>query len=156
MALIGRLFPILLGYLAAALTAGMILIAIELHGLSEIAPVDLNLLALVGAGFLAISGFALLRALIVFTITEAFCVGGMPAYAALGGLGIIGLAYYMGVVPNAPQGRVLPTLGIMAGTGIVAGIVYWSIAGRKAGVWRGLLRKSPPPSQTHSLSIPET
>jgi hypothetical protein len=40
-------------------------------------------------------------------------------------------------------------LEIMTGAGIVAGIVYWLIAGRNAGAWR-----NPPPPRTPPPPLP--
>ena len=59
---------------------------------------------------------------------------------AVGG-GVVGLACYLGLVPFDPatlrfDGIVRRHLEIMTGAGIVAGLVYWMIAGRNAGAWR--------------------
>jgi hypothetical protein len=75
---------------------------------------------------------------------------------AVGG-GVVGLACYLGLVPFDPatlrfDGIVRRHLEIMTGAGIVAGIVYWMIAGRNAGAWRTPRRvlpsapPQPPPS----------
>ena len=63
----------------------------------------------------------------------------MLAYAVGGA--IVGLACYLGLVPFDPDtlqfdGIVRRHLEIMTGAGIVAGLVYWMIAGRNAGAWR--------------------
>ena len=44
-------------------------------------------------------------------------------------------------------GGVRREVEIMAGAGIIAGLVYWLIAGRNAGAWRvpPLPRRQPPP-----------
>src|SRR5215216_5066969 len=76
MALIGRLVVILFGFLAACLVAGMIVVGAVLFpeftdlGTGPIDPSALNVV--LGFGFIFISGFALLPALIVVAITEAF------------------------------------------------------------------------------------
>ena len=54
---------------------------------------------------------------------------------------LVGLACYLGLVPFDPEtlrfdGIVRRHLEIMTGAGIVAGLVYWMIAGRNAGAWR--------------------
>src|SRR6266478_5283813 len=99
MALIGRLFVILFGFLAACLVAGMIVV------------------------------------------------------------GVVGLACYLGLVPFDPatlrfDGIVRRHLEIMTGAGIVAGLVYWMIAGRNAGAWRERPPAPPPlpPLPSHSPS----
>jgi hypothetical protein len=148
MALIGRLFVILFGFLAACLVAGMIVvIAVLFPEFSDLGagPVDPGALNIVlGFGFIFISGFALLPAMIVAAITEAFYIRGALTYAVGGGL--VGLACYLGLVPFDPatlrfEGIVRRHLEIMTGAGIVGGLVYWMIAGRNAGAWR----KPPPP-----------
>jgi hypothetical protein len=44
----------------------------------------------------------------------------------------------------------------MTGAGIVAGLVYWMIAGRNAGAWREPPRseRPPPPLPSHTPSPP--
>jgi hypothetical protein len=162
MALIGRLFVILFGFFAACLVAGMIVVAAVLFPeLSDLGggPVDPAVLNIVlGFGFIFISGFALLPALLVAAITEAFYIRSVLAYAVGGGL--VGLACYLGLVPFDPatlrfDGIVRRHLEIMTGAGIVAGLVYWMIAGRSAGAWRQPPRRlsPPPPLPSHSTSL---
>src|SRR4030081_3507937 len=163
MSLIGRLFVILFGFLAACRVAGMIVVgAVMFPEFSDLGmgPVDPGALNIVlGFGFIFISGFALLRAMIVVAITEAFYVRGALTYAVGGGL--VGLACYLGLVPFDPatlrfDGIVRRHLEIMTGAGIVAGVVYWMIAGRNAGAWREPLPAlpPPPPMPSHSPSPP--
>jgi hypothetical protein len=165
MALIGRLFVILFGFFGACVVAGMIVVgAIMFPEFSDLGagPVDPGALnILFGFGFIFVSGFALVPAMIVALITEAFNIRGALTYAVGGG--IVGLACYLGLVPFDPQtlrfeGIVQRHLEIMTGAGIVAGVVYWMIAGRNAGAWRvppPRLRPPPPlPSQTPSPPAP--
>ncbi|HKS17576.1 MAG TPA: hypothetical protein VJS63_00020 [Bradyrhizobium sp.] len=161
MALIGRLFVILLAFLAACLAAGMIVVGAVLFpefsdlGTELIDPSALNVV--LGFGFIFISGFALLPALIVVVVTEAFYVRGALTYAVGGGL--VGLACYLGLVPFDPEtlrfdGIVRRHLEIMTGAGIVAGLVYWLLAGRSAGAWREPPRPLRPPPPLPSASRP--
>ena len=149
MALIGRLFVILFGFLAACLVAGMIVVgAVLFPEFSDLGagPVDSGALNIViGFGFIFISGFALLPAMIVVLITEAFYIRSALTYAVGGA--IVGLACYLGLVPFDVEqfrfeGIVRRHLEIMTGAGILAGVVYWMIAGRNAGAWRA---QPPPP-----------
>ena len=158
MAVIGRLFVILFGFLAASLVAGMIVVGAvlfpEFSDLGDV--VDQSALNIVlGFGFIFVSGFALLPAMLVVAITEAFYVRGALTYAVGGGL--VGLACYLGLVPFDPEtfhfeGIVRRHLEIMTGAGIIAGLVYWMIAGRNAGAWRRPPRplKPPAPPRSHS------
>jgi hypothetical protein len=161
MALIGRLFVILFAFLAACLVAGMIVVGAVLFpeftdlGAGPIDPSALNVV--LGFGFIFISGFALLPALLVVAITEAFCIRGVLAYAVGGGL--VGLACYLGLVPFDPDtmrfdGIVRRHLEIMTGAGIVAGLIYWMIAGRNAGAWREPLHLRQPPPVPSNLRPP--
>ncbi len=165
MALIGRLFVILFGFLAACLVAGMIVVgAVLFPEFSDLGSGPVNsgsLNIMLGFGFIFISGFALLPAMIVAAITEAFCIRGALTYAVGGGL--VGLACYLGLVPFDPatlrfDGIVRRHLEIMTGAGIVAGVVYWMIAGRNAGAWREPPRSvtPPPPLPSHSPSPPSS
>ena len=153
MALIGRLIVILFGFLAACLVAGIIVAgAVLFPDLSDIgtAPIDQGAFDIVvGFSFIFISGFALLPAMIIAVITEAFNIRSVLAYSVGGGF--VGLACYLGLVPFDPdtlrfEGIVRRHLEIMTGAGIVAGVIYWMIAGRNAGAWR--LPPPPLPSQS--------
>src|SRR6266702_299630 len=161
MALIGRLFVILFGFLAACLVAGMIVVgAVLFPEFSDLGtgPVDPGALNIVlGFGFIFISGFALLPAMIVVAITEAFHIRGVLTYAVGGA--VVGAACYLGLVPFDPdtlhfEGIVRRHREIMTGAGIVAGRGYGMIAGRNAGAWRTPPRRSmpPPPLSSHSSS----
>ena len=162
MSLIGRLFVILLGFLAASLVAGAIVVgAVLFPALSDFAdgPIDPSALNIVlGFGFIFVSGFALLPAMIVVAITEAFYIRSVLAYAVGGG--VVGLACYLGLVPFDPatlrfDGIIRRHLEIMTGAGIVAGLVYWMIAGRNAGAWREPRRPLPPARRRSLRRHPE-
>src|ERR1700733_11248817 len=85
MALTGRLIVILFGFAAACLVAGMIVVvAVLFPEFSELGagPIDSGALnIIIGFGFIFISGFALLPAMIVVLITEAFYIRGALTYA---------------------------------------------------------------------------
>ena len=151
MALIGRLFVILFAFLASCLVAGMIVVGAVLFpeftdlGIGNI---DSAINVIVGIGFIFISGFALLPATIVALITEAFAIRSVLVYAIGGAL--VGAACYLGLIPFDTEtmhfdGIIRRHLEIMTGAGIVAGLVYWLIAGRNAGAWRLPPPRRPPP-----------
>jgi hypothetical protein len=163
MALIGRLFVILFAFLFACLAAGMIVVGAVLYPeFSDLGsgPIDQGAFNVVlGFGFIFLSGFALLPALIVVLITEAFYIRSVLTYA-IGGA-IVGAACYLGLVPFDPDtmrfdGIVRRHLEILTGAGIVAGLVYWMIAGRSAGAWREPRTplRPPPPLPAHSRPQP--
>jgi hypothetical protein len=159
MSLIGRLIVIVIGFLAACFVGGMIVVvALLFPEFADLGagPVDESTVdVLLGFGFIFVSGFALLPALVIVAITEAFYIRSALAYAVGGGL--VGLACYLGLVPFHPEtfqfeGIVRRHLEIMTGAGIVAGVVYWMIAGRNAGLWRQPppTRRPPPPLPSQS------
>jgi hypothetical protein len=159
MALIGRLFVILFAFLAACFVAGMIVVgAIMFPEFSDLGagPVDPGVLnVMLGFGFIFVSGFALVPAMVVVAITEAFYIRSAMTYAVGGAL--VGLACYLGLVPFDTgqlrfEGIVRRHLEIMIGAGIIAGVVYWMIAGRNAGAWRVPRRalRPPPPMPSQS------
>ncbi|QPF85047.1 hypothetical protein IC762_01540 [Bradyrhizobium genosp. L] len=162
MALIGRLFVVFFAFLMACFVAGAIVVGAVLY--PEISDfggqIDQSAINIVlGFGFIFISGFALLPALIIVLITEAFYIRSILAYAVGGAL--VGAACYLGLVPFDPdtmhfEGIVRRHMEIMTGAGIVAGLVYWLIAGRNAGAWREPRRALPPPPPLPSQSRPQT
>ena len=161
MPLIGRLFVVFFAFLAACFVAGMIVVVAVLYPEfsdfgGEIDQSAINVL--LGFGFIFLSGFALLPALIIVLITEAFYIRSMLAYA-LGGA-IVGAACYLGLVPFDTatmhfDGIIRRHLEIMTGAGIVAGLIYWMIAGRSAGAWREPRPPLRPPPPLPSQSRPQ-
>ncbi|MBN8968690.1 MAG: hypothetical protein J0G95_09550 [Rhizobiales bacterium] len=152
MALIGRLFAIFFGFFAACFVAGMVAVVTLLFPeMTDVSLRDMNgdvIDVMIGFGFLLVGGFALVPALFLILITEAFSIRTILAYAILGGLA--GLCSYLAFIPFDPatmtfDGIIRRHLEIMVGSGILGGVVYWVIAGRNAGVWRGEPPSRPPP-----------
>ncbi|MGJ5048138.1 hypothetical protein ACQR09_13790 [Bradyrhizobium oligotrophicum] len=152
MALIGRLIVIAFAFLAACFLAGLIVVtAILFPEFSDLGngPIDQGAFeVIIGFGFIFVSGFALIPALLIALITEAFSIRSVLAYA-IGG-GVVGAACYLGLVPFDPEtfrfeGIVRRHLEILTGAGIVGGLAYWLIAGRNAGRWREPSPPLPPP-----------
>lgn len=152
MSLIGRLFVIAFAFLVACFIAGAIVVVAILF--PEVSSIDVTgidpeaLNVVLGFGFIFVSGFALIPAIAVVTITEAFDVRGVLAYA-IGGAAV-GLACYLGLVPFDTEamrfdGIVRRHLEVVTGAGIVGGLVYWLIAGRNAGRWKQPRTVSSPP-----------
>jgi hypothetical protein len=163
MSLIGRLFVVFFGFLAACFVAGMIVVVAVLY--PEFSDLDTGMIdqgainVVLGFGFIFLSGFALLPALIVVLITEAFYIRSVLAYSVGGA--IVGAACYLGLIPFDTNtlkfdGIVRRHLEIMTGAGIVAGLIYWLIAGRSAGAWREQRPplRPPPPMPSHSPPQP--
>ena len=150
MAVIGRLFAIFLGFLAACFVAGAVVIyAIFFPEMNDVSlDFDQGAINLIlGFGFILVSGFALMPALIMALVTEAFSIRHSLAYAVAGG--IAGLCCYLAFIPFDTvnmtfNGIIRRHLEVMVGAGILGGVIYWMIAGRNAGAWR-TSPLSPPP-----------
>ena len=142
MALIGRLFAIFFGFLAACFVAGAVIVYALLFPEMDMQSLEVDSSAvnlILGFGFVLISGFALLPALIAVLITEAFSIRHILAYAVAGG--IAGLCCYLAFIPFDTvtmtfEGIIRRHLEVMVGSGILGGVIYWVIAGRNAGAWR--------------------
>jgi hypothetical protein len=143
MALLLRIVVIFAGFLLASLAAAVVVIGAVLY--PELSGVELNLdestaRIIVSLGFIFVSGFALLPALVMALITEAFALRSILVYAVSGA--VVGGACYLSLTPWDPatmhfQGLDRRELEVMIGAGVVAGLVYWLVAGRRAGLWRG-------------------
>jgi hypothetical protein len=150
MALIGRMFAVFFGFIAACIVASIVVLwALLFPEMSDVSmDVDQGAINMVlGFGFILISGFALLPAAIIALITEVFSIRHILAYAVGGALA--GLFCYLGFIPFDTvnmtfNGIVRRHLEVMVGAGVLGGVVYWMIAGRNAGGWRATTAAPPP------------
>ena len=142
MALIGRIFVVLIAFLVASALGGLVLAL-------GLLPADFDEflmmpgghagfgIAVAISGFL-ISGYALLPAMLFILIAEAFRLRSFLWYAAFGA--VLALLITQGSnlwIVSAPG----YSLGghdreVFAAAGIAAGLAYWAMAGRRAGAWR--------------------
>jgi hypothetical protein len=131
---VNRLLTILLGYVAATLAGSVIPIGgyLLLGYISYGKDVEPLLIPVVAFAFVSAAGLSLLPALTIIALTEAFSVQAVSAYVLLGILVFIGCTLYL--IPHEVLN--LAVLSAVTSGGIVAGLVYWKIAGRNAGRWR--------------------
>jgi hypothetical protein len=138
-----RILVIMVALLLASFAAGLVVtLAVLFPAFSDL---DLgmadrgsfNVVLVFGAIF--VSGFALIPALLLVIVSEGFGIRSFVFYAAAGA--VTGFVIYwsfaaadFGALSVASNTR--REAEIMSGAGIVAGIVYWVIAGRNAGLWR--------------------
>lgn len=143
MALLARILVVLSGCFLASLAAGLVVtLAVLVPELSDLAlgPLDGNAFAAVAAfGAIFLSGFALLPAALVIAIAESLGIRTVLFYASGGAL-VATLLYlsfsHWQTLAFTADGFARRELEVMAGAGIVAGFVYWAVAGRNAGTWR--------------------
>ncbi|HEX3858652.1 MAG TPA: hypothetical protein VHV58_03550 [Pseudolabrys sp.] len=148
MALLGRIIVIIFAVFLASLAAGMAIAA----GL--LGPEWNGFTGDIGerVGFWAVTVFAvgftgavgLVPLVILLAVAEAYKIRSLLIYACAGAA-MFALGYYGSGVPqsydesidHAPPPISRPA-ELAAAAGVVFGFIYWVIAGRKAGVWRGV------------------
>ena len=81
---------------------------------------------------------AMLPALLVIALAEGFAWRSILVYAALGGVLALALGYGLdfGGYVGAPGSHLAREREVLAASGIAGGLVYWLIAGRRAGFWK--------------------
>jgi hypothetical protein len=142
MAIIVRLFVVLVAYVLACVAASIVLTVGTLtQQWDQIAPQGLPSAALwsvVALGATIIGVVAILPSFLVIALAEGFAWRSIVFYGALGGVLALALTYgidFAGYAsgPNAifPRER-----EVLAASGIAGGLVYWFFAGRKAGLWK--------------------
>ncbi len=146
MALIGRILIILVAFFAASLAAGIVLVFSVVFpewGSGRFGFDEGSFPVIATIGFVVIGSFGFLPALIIALVTEALNVRSALIYATGGA--ILGALSYLGIARFDPDTMTMVDgvrreVEIMAGAGIVAGLVYWLIAGRNAGAWRDTVK----------------
>jgi hypothetical protein len=146
MAFIGRIFVIIFAVMLACLAAGMViasgLLGPHWHGFTGDVIERAGFWGLVffASGFTGAIG--LLPLVIAIAIAEAIKLRSALAYTAAGAAMLV-LGYYGSGFSNRyeesidqPPPPISRETEIAAAAGAVFGLVYWAIAGRKAGAWR--------------------
>jgi hypothetical protein len=139
MALVGRILVVLFAFAVASVAAAIALqIGIMLtfwHG--RLSPdIDHGIFqVLVGFSFLFISLFSFLPSMIVIALAEALRLRSILFYATAGGIEALALGYSLGLTERPVDMSEASLMQAFAASGIVAGMVYWLIAGRNAGAW---------------------
>jgi hypothetical protein len=145
MRLIGRVFVIFFAFLIASMAAGITIALGLLAGEWDLLQADpvaqgaFWVTSAVGTSFAGAAGFMPL--LLVAILAEAFRLRSAIFYA-LAGIGIALLAYYAWGFGNPYEesideaGPIARGIELVVAAGVVFGLTYWLIAGRKAGAWR--------------------
>ena len=141
--MISRIFLIIFACLIASLAAGMVVaIAVLMPAWSDLALGSLDdgtFGVVVAFGAMFLSAFALLPLLLVVVLAESFAIRSVLFYAVAGaGLAAVLYLHFRSwdTLAFSVNGFARRELEIIAAAGIVAGLVYWALAGRKAGAWR--------------------
>jgi hypothetical protein len=140
LAIFVRFFVVLFAFWIAAIAAAAVLVlgpsAPDLPQ-ADAWPV-VALLILTTSAF--VSAFAFAPAAVFILLAESFAWRSALLYALAGGAIGLFCGYTLGFVEYVPRFSFDTPFGtnfeLMAGAGIAAGLVYWLIAGRTAGIWR--------------------
>jgi len=142
MAIIARVFKVMVAYLLACIAASIVLYLSTLAPeWDQFVPPDLPVAAIwwvVGIVAVIIGGTALLPAFLLIALTEGFAWRSIVLYGALGGVLALALTYgidFAGYV-RGPDSMLAHQREVLAASGIAGGLVYWALAGRKAGSWK--------------------
>ena len=142
MAALVRIAMIFLAYVLACVAASLILtvgtLTPEWDDLTALGMQSLAVWAVVMVAAAAIAGIAMMPALLVIAITEAFAWRSSLIYAALGGVLALSLIYGLDFAGYSgdPENPLMREREVLAAAGIAGGFVYWLFAGRKAGSWK--------------------
>ena len=146
MSLIGRIFVIIFAVMVASFAAGMAIatgvLGPQWHSISGDPAERFIFWGATFVGATATGAAGLLPLVILIALGETFKIRSLLANTAAGAVMVL-LAYYgSGLakpyeesIDQAPP-AISRELEIAAAAGAVFGLVYWAIAGRKAGRWR--------------------
>jgi hypothetical protein len=146
MQLIVRFFVTLFAYWVATLAAA----AVMVFGAAPVLPAAddlpyLTIFIFTVSAFVA--AFAFIPAIVAILVTETFGLRSVLIYALAGGLIGLFCGYSLGFIGPLPRFDFDMPLGtnfeLLVAAGIAAGLVYWLIAGRSAGLWRGPAATAP-------------
>lgn len=152
-ALIVRVIVVIFAFLLASFSAALVMtIALVIAEWdSEMMMSPSSAWIAVGLFGFALSNFGLLPAFLVILLAESFRIRSVFYYTVIGAFALLALYYWVGFSSYGPVGA--PPFGhdveIMAAAGIVAGFVYWAVAGRRAGAWQDR-RAATPPSENRT------
>ena len=146
MAFLGRIIVIVFAVMLASLAAGMAiatgLLGPEWHGFTGDFGERASFWVLVLFATSFTGAVGLLPLVILIAIAESFKIRSLLVHALVGAAMLL-LGYYSSGLSNRyeesidhPPPPISREIEIAAAAGVVFGLVYWAIAGRKAGRWR--------------------
>lgn len=139
MALFLRFFIIAFGFFLGCFAAAATLMFTTLpNGILQSQINDVDRVIIVWSVLTAtalIASIAFLPAMVGILFAEAFSWRSLLFYTVAGGIG--GLIYGLTFPDGMSTDYANRTAEITAAAGVAAGLVYWLVAGRRAGAWRG-------------------
>jgi hypothetical protein len=141
-ALVARIFVVLFAFALACLAAAAVMtFALLFPGLFDLfdRSADNQIIAIaIGLSAVFFSLYAMLPAMVIIALAEGFGLRSVLFYALAGVALALGLSYGwdLRLLRDSDDDLGGRGIEIMAAVGIVAGFVYWALAGRNAGAWR--------------------
>jgi hypothetical protein len=154
-ALLARIFIVLFAFILACVAAAAVmtfaLLPLGWKELIDPYPDQQSIAVVVALSAAFFSLYAMLPAMLIIALAEGFRLRSVLFYALAGAALALGLAYGWDLrLLRGPDddlgGR---GVEVMAAVGIVAGFVYWALAGRSAGAWRRPMPFHPAPPRVH-------
>ena len=140
MAVIGRLLMMIFAYALACVAASFVFTvgALTPHwddvSLAGLPPEAIWAIVAIGAPIIGFVAF--LPALLIVAVAEGFGWRSVILYAAMGGALALALSYGIDLTGDVGEPDFAREREVLAASGIAGGLVYWLIAGRKAGSWK--------------------
>jgi hypothetical protein len=141
MAIIARLFTVIIAYVLACIAASLVITVGATPQWDQFVPQDMPtaaIWAVIGIGAAIVGATAMLPALLLIALTEGFAWRSIVLYGVFGGALALALTYgidFTGYV-RGPESMLAHAREVIAASGIAGGLVYWACAGRRAGSWK--------------------
>ena len=148
MSVIARIMMAFVGYVLACIAASLVLTLGSLApnwnevmaplGPHAEAAESIALWSVTGIAAIIIFSVGSLPVLLVIALAEGLALRSAVIYGLSGGLLALAMAYgldFAGYIATA-EGDVARNREVFAAAGIAGGLVYWLIAGRRAGAWK--------------------
>jgi hypothetical protein len=148
MSVLARITMAFLGYLLACVAAALVLTIGSLapNWNEVMAPLgphagaaeSIALWSVTGIAAIVIFSVGFLPALLVIALAEGLALRSAVMYGVIGAALSLAMAYgldFAGYIAS-PEGDLARNREVFAAAGIAGGLVYWLIAGRRAGAWK--------------------
>jgi hypothetical protein len=148
MTVLGRIVMALLGYALACVAASLVLTIGSFApdwnelttrlGMDSAAAQSAALWWISGMAAIIIFSVGFLPACLVIALAEGLALRSAVIYGVIGAALALAMAYGLDFAgyPAAPDGDLARNREVFAAAGIAGGLVYWLIAGRRAGAWK--------------------
>jgi hypothetical protein len=148
MSVIARIMMAFLGYVLACIAASLVLTLGSLapnwnevmapFGPNAGAAESIALWSVTGIAAIIIFSVGFLPALLAIALAEGLALRSAVIYGIVGALLALAMGYgldFAGYIAT-PEGDLARNREVFAAAGIAGGLVYWLVAGRRAGMWK--------------------